>query len=695
MTRRSGARGVRGPTSALTEFLRERGIDANEIRRRAEGRAARALAEATQAAQAASVDQDVHVRVTAQGLDGADDDGGEEEEDIRDHPAESSATAAARRTICVRRVFCNKGEDGENEDQVMADADDDEYNPEDFEDEQDPSANRDKGKGVASPQTADAAENSRKRRRSTTTITVNVRNLGIDDDDEQVAEASSSKLKKNSKPTKAQLKKLKKSEAKKAKKARRDAGEDVSDDDDNDFGPTTAAVPLPGQIAFCTECNCRFTVTPYTKTGPNGEGMLCHPCGKASAPVEAAARKRKQAARTTKKSNARALLDGERGGIKSLQELCIQLVAKHIDDVEALGNIGSYNMDKICQIISKNRSLTDHTMKLFLENGDTTLSLYDCYKIQPANFRLIAACVPTLRRLHLKYCGQMNDECLDYYGTQLKNLEVLELYGAFNVTEDCYVRFFKTIGRQLKEFGVSDTSRFRLAALNALVDNCPDLEVLRLRTLTHLDDQCIRLLTGLPNLTVLEISEPSMELTDKPIIDVLNTCGSGLKELNLNGCSKLTDYTLEAIHNCCGKLETLSISHLEMVTNEGLSRLFIGWDINYGLRDLNIERCQNLESSGFIRIIDHSGNTLERLSVNSCKELGRDDWYFFCYFKFKALEEIDLSMIRTVTDDVIEQLLAISPHLKVIKAWGCHKLTESVKLREDLHLIGREADILS
>ncbi|KAF3937589.1 hypothetical protein ABW19_dt0200840 [Dactylella cylindrospora] len=456
-----------------------------------------------------------------------------------------------------------------------------------------------------------------------------------------------------------------------------------------------APLPAPGQIAFCAECNCRFTVTPYSRAGPDGTSLLCNACGKKTAPIEAVEKKKRQVSRVNKKSNARALLDLDSTGVKSLQEMCIQLVAKHIGDVETLGYIGSYNMDKIAQIISKNRSLNNHTMKLFMEPAEHVLRFYDCSKIESDNLREIGAFVPTLRRLYLKFCGRMRDDCLDYYGEKLKQLDCFEIYGAFNVTEECYVRFFQNVGNRLTEFGVGDTSRFRLAAMNALVDNCPDLEVLRLRTLTNIDDECIRLLTGLSNLRVLEISDPGLELTDQPIIDVLNSCGSGLKELNLNGCTYLTDSTLEAIGECCGRLEILSLEELELLTDEGIAKLFTSWSTNIGLKELNLSRCSELKPEGFARVIRHSAESLERLNLNSCKDLDDDAWSFLSSFKLPMLEDIDVSFIRSVNDAIVEDIIRISPELKVVRAWGCHRLTEAVQLREDLHLVGREADILS
>ena len=41
-------------------------------------------------------------------------------------------------------------------------------------------------------------------------------------------------------------------------------------------------------------------------------------------------------------------------------------------------HLGRSDVDKICQVISRNRALNDHTLKLFLDPGITRLNLYDC-----------------------------------------------------------------------------------------------------------------------------------------------------------------------------------------------------------------------------------------------------------------------------------------------------------------------------
>jgi len=97
------------------------------------------------------------------------------------------------------------------------------------------------------------------------------------------------------------------------------------DDSDAAFNPYYKAKPLPGQIAFCEICNCRFTVTPYSKAGPDGEGLICTPCGKKTANQDKDATKKKFVAKKTKKKAMASLLDGEATGVKSLRDLAINV----------------------------------------------------------------------------------------------------------------------------------------------------------------------------------------------------------------------------------------------------------------------------------------------------------------------------------------------------------------------------------
>jgi len=76
---------------------------------------------------------------------------------------------------------------------------------------------------------------------------------------------------------------------------------------------------------------------------------LCHKCGaveQAAAAKEAPKRKRTKLGKGT----AKMILEGKEDRIGKLQDACIKVIAKHIHDVEALGDIGTVNMDKVCQL---------------------------------------------------------------------------------------------------------------------------------------------------------------------------------------------------------------------------------------------------------------------------------------------------------------------------------------------------------
>jgi len=98
--------------------------------------------------------------------------------------------------------------------------------------------------------------------------------------------------------------------------------------------------PLPGQLENCEICSKRFTVTPYSKAGPDG-GLVCTPCGKELAKDSKAAEK---AARKPATGKRRRKLESNRldgivtQGAKTLQQLCIEKVAQHHHDIEEVAH---------------------------------------------------------------------------------------------------------------------------------------------------------------------------------------------------------------------------------------------------------------------------------------------------------------------------------------------------------------------
>ncbi|KAL7267623.1 UV-damaged DNA-binding protein rad7, partial [Rhizina undulata] len=348
-------------------------------------------------------------------------------------------------------------------------------------------------------------------------------------------------------------------------------------------------------------------------------------------------------------------------------------------------------MNRICQIISRNRYLNNSTIKLFIDPGITGLTLYDCSKIDVSELKSIAAFVPTIQSLSLRFCGRITDDVLDYT-SRLSSLKSLELRGPFLITKACYERFFEARRSQLESFSISDSLRVDIDVITALNENCPDLTELRLHIIGKLDDNSARLLKDFQKLRVLEISSPSYDISNVAIGEVLNSVGSGLRKLSLPGCGALTDTTAESIHACCDGLHSLNFEECELITDSGIKKLFRNWNKNIGLSRLNPGRAHDLRTEGLLEVLNHSGKILEYLNMNSCTKLDADALQGFVEKaeKMTRLEELYVGFVRAVDDLFVEGVGKACAGLRVVKVYGASRVTAICG--GNALIVGREAD---
>ena len=144
-------------------------------------------------------------------------------------------------------------------------------------------------------------------------------------EDEERVETAEQKTKRKRKEDKA-IAKIKQSKDFKRRKAYTEGNPD-GDEDDIAWDMYAKSKPLPGQLENCETCDKRFTVTAYSKAGPDG-GLLCTRCSKEQeAEKKKDAKPKKQAANRAKQRQVQSdLLDGiVRNGSKSLQEICVEV----------------------------------------------------------------------------------------------------------------------------------------------------------------------------------------------------------------------------------------------------------------------------------------------------------------------------------------------------------------------------------
>jgi DNA repair protein RAD7 len=456
-------------------------------------------------------------------------------------------------------------------------------------------------------------------------------------------------------------------------------------------------VPVDEAVDFCAKCQCRFTVTVYARQTEDGR-LLCRACGLEENPKQ----EKSRVAKKQRKRVAAALLDKKDiNKVASLQDWCISTVVKYIDDVDALGDVGLLNMEKISRIVCRNRRLTSTTLKLFLAPALQKLTFWDCSELKSDALDLIPAYCPNIDTLTLGMCGQLTNENLGYFASNLGNLRRIYLDGPFLINKETWMSFLEIVGPRLLEFHVKNTHRIDAEILANMVENCPILTHLTLSRLSGVeDDAVIHLLADLPKLQHLELSylgndssrpdEPVV--TDSSVITILNSVGSQLKSLVLDGCTGLTDQTLvEGIRPCCGSLRNLSLVLLDQLTDEGVEGLFTDWTINSGITSISLKRCIGVADAGVSAVLNHSKDTLVQVDFNSVLATQES---LKLLNGCLNLTTLDLGFVRATNDELIESLDKTCPHLSLIEVYGDPKVTASCRVSAGRRLIGRQTDTI-
>ncbi|KAH8830465.1 hypothetical protein DL96DRAFT_944407 [Flagelloscypha sp. PMI_526] len=516
-------------------------------------------------------------------------------------------------------------------------------------------------------------------------------------------------------PKKQKMTKAQEAKAKAAAKKKKEAEERDEEDDAYTALSKSAfngpSKPPNGSMIDCVKCEQKFTVTRYTLAAIPGPGWLCHVCAKASGadPFKkpAAPRKRKPA------TEKRTVVHYEEKRFPSLISLCVQVVSKHIDEVEALGDLGTLNLQEIAKAIAKNRSLTSENVQLFYNASQVSLTLFDATNLLPAAYDTLALLNPCLTSLRLDYCGQINSSSLDSLANNLPNLREIELLGPFLVRTDAWQHFLHS--KKLTSFKITQSPRFDLACLDSLLCTSGDtLQELRLCEVGQLDDTFIRALIGsdpeseetkgkkkrgrgrpsavgacepstspfLPCLRYLDLSHPSEACSQDALLELIYNLGVNLEHLDLRGHDTIMDeFFTRGILSCCSHLRTLIMASVsEELTDAGIAAFFSSWQ-NPPLTHIDLSRNPSLASSALTALLDHSGATLEYLNINGWKNVSHDTATSVAV-KARELRRLDMGWCREVDDFVLKALIMGNedehrsglPFLKEIWVWGCGRV---------------------
>uniref|UniRef100_A0A8C9KBT9 F-box/LRR-repeat protein 2 n=1 Tax=Panthera tigris altaica TaxID=74533 RepID=A0A8C9KBT9_PANTA len=275
----------------------------------------------------------------------------------------------------------------------------------------------------------------------------------------------------------------------------------------------------------------------------------------------------------------------------------------------------------------------DSSLKTFAQNCRNIehLNLNGCTKITDSTCYSLSRFCSKLKHLDLTSCVSITNSSLKGISEGCRNLEYLNLSWCDQITKDGIEALVRGC-RGLKALLLRGCTQLEDEALKHIQNYCHELVSLNLQSCSvrprggggggggaarcsHLTDAA----RGAPSPGVLEMSfrsrfTPSVLLFRRSPHQVL---GSGVERV----CLQITDSTLIQLSVHCPKLQALSLSHCELITDDGILHLSNSTCGHERLRVLELDNCLLITDVALEHLENCRG--LERLELYDCQQVTR------------------------------------------------------------------------
>lgn len=246
------------------------------------------------------------------------------------------------------------------------------------------------------------------------------------------------------------------------------------------------------------------------------------------------------------------------------------------------------------------------------------VTLQGAYKISSAGIsKLIRGC-SNLLELKLSTCKQISDQHLDELGKHCPHLRMLDL---------------SRCDPTPKHKGSGGVTT---AGLLALLEGCPDIEMLCLEWCAKIDSH------GLEQLSILK----------------------SLKWLSVSNCCRaVTDAFLEAVAKGCPRLEYLDLSYCRKVTISGVRALAT---VCQRLRTLNLAECYRNMDDKCVACLVQNCSTLLHLDMSYCAKISDKSLVEISNYS-PQLQTLNVECCYEVSDPGIQAIAERCQKLKVLR----------------------------
>lgn len=288
------------------------------------------------------------------------------------------------------------------------------------------------------------------------------------------------------------------------------------------------------------------------------------------------------------------------------------------------------------------------TTCLFTKGGSKIESLTIRFSRHLTDQDLGGLPMPRLRSLRIGGCASLTDAGLEQAATRVRSLRVLELYWQVNITDEGVVKFLKSQRKPQKR--------------------------------KHQGEKTINDTTTIINAEKNEIqtTQPNHQRQPQEEEDSIREINS-LEEVNLSGCTKLTDQTIHCLLDvtCCSpaphttdsspplsSLQSLDLTRCLRINGPALCALC---SCARSLRSLNLYACRQLGGSDAFENL-HFLSQLEEL--NLCGTAIQDKQMVQCIATCGGnIRKLDFSWAMEIAD---ETALAISTHCRCVEWLSFH-----------------------
>lgn len=282
-------------------------------------------------------------------------------------------------------------------------------------------------------------------------------------------------------------------------------------------------------------------------------------------------------------------------------------------------------------------------------NNIECLNLKGCYNVTDGCIsEAFVTTMSTLTVLNVSLCKQVTDVSVEIISRFISNLEVLDLGGCCNITND---------------------------ALRFCAEGLMCLKNLNIRSCRHVSDLGIAHISGLTESVAGNTDLNNLSLQDcQKITDVaLSNIARGLQKLevlNLSFCCGVRDIGLAHLASLkC--LKKINLRSCDNIGDEGVSTLAYGCSF---LTSLDVSFCDRISDDSLIHIA-HSLYNLKHLELGSC--CITDEGLHAIARNLQDIRVLNLGQCINVTDIGLSYIAENLRNVTSIDLYGCTKVTKT------------------